>query len=86
MVALLGGLSSTKGSRLMADNTLTSAASLLFEMQGTMQELFPKDYVFLAELSGVQKGNPPSSTFDSMVANGRITQEDSPGSFYRDPY
>jgi len=68
----------------MADNTLTSAASLLWEMQGTLQELYPKDYVFLAELSGVQKGNVPSDTFDSMGANGRITQDLQPASFYRD--
>lgn len=58
----------------MADNTLATAASILFEMQGKMQELYPKDYVLLAELSGVGG--------DSDV-EGRVTPDLQPASFYR---
>lgn len=60
----------------MADNTLTSAASVLFEMQGKMQELYPKDYVMLAELSGVGSDMPD--------VEGRMTPDLQPASFYRD--
>lgn len=58
----------------MADNTLASAASILYEMQGKMQELYPKDYVALAELSGVGSDMPD--------VEGRMTPDLQPGSFY----
>lgn len=64
----------------MADNSLSSAASILFEMQGRMQELYPKDYVMLAELSGVDAFNQG----DPAMVEGRITPELQPASFYRD--
>jgi hypothetical protein len=63
----------------MADNSLTSAASLLYEMQGKMMELYPKDYVFLAELSGVDVFNGG----DPAAVEGRITPDLQPDSFYR---
>lgn len=37
----------------MADNSLTTAASVLYEMRGPMQKNYPKDNVLLAEWSGV---------------------------------
>lgn len=37
----------------MADSTLSSAASILFEMQGAVQRLFATENVYLAELNGV---------------------------------
>lgn len=63
----------------MADNSLTSAASILFEMQGKMQELYPKDYVMLAELSGVDAFNGG----DPAAVEGRITPNLQPDAFYR---
>lgn len=59
----------------MADNTLATAASILFEMQGKMQELYPKDYVLLAELSGVGSDQPD--------VEGRQTPDLQPDRFYR---
>lgn len=44
----------------MADNTLSTAASLLFEMRGPMQVLYPRDHVLLAEWSGVGADDPSS--------------------------
>lgn len=41
----------------MADNTTTSAASVLYEMRGPMQANYPKDNVLLAEWSGVGADN-----------------------------
>ena len=58
----------------MADNSLTTAASLLFEMRGPLQSLYPKDHVLLAEWSGV--GNPDP-------AFGRVTPNSS-GQIERD--
>lgn len=48
----------------MADNTLSTAASLLYEMKGPMQVLYPRDHFLLAEWSGVGAEDPSS---------GRIT-------------
>lgn len=60
----------------MADNTLTSAANVLFTMRGPLQRNYPKDEVLLAEWSGYDAnynngtgGVPPS-------ADGRITPLD----------
>lgn len=44
----------------MADNSLSSAASLLYDMRGPMQALYPKDHVLLAEWSGVGAEDPSS--------------------------
>jgi hypothetical protein len=44
----------------VADNTLSTAASLLYEMRGPMQALYPKDHVLLAEWSGVGAEDPSS--------------------------
>jgi hypothetical protein len=41
----------------MADNSLASAASVLYEMRGPMQANYPKDNVLLAEWSGVGAEN-----------------------------
>jgi hypothetical protein len=49
-------------------------------MQGKMTELYPKDYVLLAELSGVDAFNGG----DPAAAEGRITPDLQPASFYRD--
>lgn len=37
----------------MADSTLSSAASVLYEMRGPVQRLFATEHVYLAELNGV---------------------------------
>jgi len=44
----------------MADNSLSSAQSLLYDMRGPMQALYPKDHVLLAEFSGVGAEDPSS--------------------------
>lgn len=44
----------------MADNTTTSFASLLYDMRGPMQALYPRDHVLLAEWSGVGSEDPSS--------------------------
>jgi hypothetical protein len=44
----------------MADSTLTTAASILFEMQGAVQEQFATEHVYLAELNGVGSGGDVS--------------------------
>lgn len=51
----------------MADNTLSSWANFLFEMQAKTVQVFPTEAPFLAELSGV--GDP------NTVDNGRITPD-----------
>ena len=58
----------------MADNTLTTAASLLFEMRGPLQSLYPKDHVLLAEWSGV--GNPdPAFGRVTPASSGQIERD-----------
>lgn len=42
----------------MADNTRASWDAFLFELRGTVWELFPQEAVFMAELSGVGDGGP----------------------------
>jgi hypothetical protein len=44
----------------LADNTLSSAAALLYDMRGPMQALYPRDHVMLAEWSGVGSDDPSS--------------------------
>jgi hypothetical protein len=43
----------------MADNSLSSAASVLYEMRGPMQANYPKDNVLLAQWSGVGQDGAP---------------------------
>lgn len=53
----------------MADNTRTTAASNLWEMQGQVQKLFAMDAVYLAELNGVGSGGKMGRITRAMDQN-----------------